>query len=236
MSVSLQKLQSDLQSAIISRDPARADFLPIVGRDAGRAKCNDARDRLEVYQSDWWYRLLNHFERIFPQTSEAIGESFEVVVASYFQAHPSRYFRIVHTPNDFCAFLRERNFSSRICELADQEWNEVLVEAAPEPKSWQQKDFASLSEGELAALDFLVEPAFYVGRVDGAPYVIYRNEEDACVDDLTETRFQFLSWLKGNSRTSLESILERGGADELTLCLRQKILSPIFADIKPTQK
>ncbi len=225
--MSLRQLQSEMLRAVIDGDEGGA--LPVVAQpDFTR------RERIAIYHDDWWLRLLRHFENVYPDTSaEAGSELFSQIVREFLAANPPHSYQIMVTSRGFADFLSARGCDTRICELAAREWQELQVEAAPWAREWSEAELAHLDEDALASLRFFVEPAFAAGRVAGVPWLLTRPTEDVEEENLTEEKFDFLSWLREYAEVSIAEIAARGGDAFLTDCLADKILTPI---LKPARK
>ena len=96
-----------------------------------------AAERLEVYNQQYWYRLLESLAEDFPRLKKALGErAFRRLCEDYLEAHPSSSYTLRNLGRRLPDFLRAR---PRLGDIARFEW--ALIEAydaaelpPPDPK------------------------------------------------------------------------------------------------------
>lgn len=140
---SLRQLQSFMWQAI-SRAPT-GDFemrkrwvdgtdLREVANQYVRASANlTSFQRLEIYNQQYWYRLLDCLEDDFPGLKSLLGErKFEKLSREYLSAHPSSRFSLRDLGENLVSFLEIRNDLIEpdvlLClEMARFEWARIVA-------------------------------------------------------------------------------------------------------------
>ena len=102
----------------LQREMAAAVMLPLTADEQMRAKTPDGRstaaiaesfiapnsrltafERLEIYNRQYWFRVLSALAEDFPALSSVVGASaFEALSIAYLTAHPSRSFTMRNLP------------------------------------------------------------------------------------------------------------------------------------------
>ncbi len=97
-----------------------------------------AFERLQIYNQQYWWRLLGAFGEDFPGVRAILGQRrFDRLALAYLQAHPSRSWTLRNLGSQFPAFLaaNAEPGSSLAVDMARLEWARILVydEAALDP-------------------------------------------------------------------------------------------------------
>ncbi len=94
-------------------------------------------DRLEIYNQQYWYRLLDCFDDDFPGLKSLLGEKrFLDLTREYLSAHPSGCFTLRNLGVNLVSFLRNRTDliepEIELClEMAEFEWARVVAFDGP---------------------------------------------------------------------------------------------------------
>jgi hypothetical protein len=138
--------------AQIQREMARAVMMPLTRDEEMRRETPDGRlteqvaasfiapnsalsafERLEIYNRQYWYRVLGALAEDFPALRSVVGgRAFEAMSIAYLTAHPSRSFTLRNLGSKFAEWLaRNPQFAGRRARLAEDvarmEW--AFVEA-----------------------------------------------------------------------------------------------------------
>jgi hypothetical protein len=109
----------------------------------------DPGERLDVYRSMYFLRLLEVLREDYPQLAQLLGDdAFAELARVYLSAHPSRHPSVRHVGDALPEFLATRapgDLPPLAADLARLEWVRREVFDAP--------DAAPLTAGDLAALD-----------------------------------------------------------------------------------
>lgn len=146
----------------------------------GQALCEEllpgprtsVRDRLAVYNRQYWFRLFTALQREYPLTAQLVGMwMFNELVARYLVTHPPSHFDLQQIAPGFVGFLRvalssERAFadvpSAAILEAASIDRGFAQVFLAPEERALDaarlaRTDFAQTRLRQSASVVFLSE-------------------------------------------------------------------------------
>ena len=180
-SMSLEEIQREMASAVMT---------PLTADDNMRREAPDGRpmervaaafiapnsrlssfERLEIYNRQYWYRILGALAEDFPALHYVIGSrAFDAMSVAYLNAHPSRSFTLRNLGSHLAEWLTtNRHFAARRADLAVDvariEWAfvEAFDGAEREPLTLDQ--IATLDGGSHLALQphlQLVELAYPV--------------------------------------------------------------------------
>lgn len=90
-----------------------------------------ARDRLAVYNRQYWFRLFTVMQTAFPLTSRLLGAwTFNGLASRFLLAHPPHHWDLDHAPDGFETWLSDA--------LNDGDPREVLLDAAALDTSWRK--------------------------------------------------------------------------------------------------
>jgi len=110
-----------------------------------------AFERLEIYNRQYWFRVMAALAEDFPALKAVLGETrFEALARHYLASHPSRSFTLRNLGSSLPAWLAEhREFAGDRAELAldvaRMEWAYI--------ESFDLAELAPISMDETAALD-----------------------------------------------------------------------------------
>jgi hypothetical protein len=177
--------------AQLQREMARAVMMPLTADEDMRAESPDGRpmaqvaasfiapnsrlnsfERLEIYNRQYWYRVLGALAEDFPALRSVIGaRAFEAMSVAYLSEHPSRSFSLRNLGSHLAEWLKKNpHFSGRRAHLAEDvariEWAfvEAFDGAEREPLTLEQ--ISTLDGGSrlslqphlrLVALDFPID-------------------------------------------------------------------------------
>jgi len=161
----------------IQREMAHAVMTPLTAADEMRKESRDGRsmegiaksfiapnsklssfDRLEIYNRQYWYRVLGALAEDFPALRSVIGSrAFDAVSVAYIDSHPNRSFTLRNLGSRLSEFLAANpHFAGRRADLAVDvariEWAfvEAFDSAEHEPLTLEQ--IATLEGGSHLAL------------------------------------------------------------------------------------
>ncbi len=160
----------DLES--LQREMAAAVMQPLTKDDSMRSTATDGRamtevaasfiapnsrltafDRLEIYNRQYWYRVLGALAEDFPALRALIGERrFEALSIAYLTEHPSRSFTLRNLGSKLPEWLSDHpQHAGRrhrlAADLARMEWASIEAFDAPERDPLTQRQIAAL-QGE----------------------------------------------------------------------------------------
>jgi len=166
--MSLEQIQREMASAVMT---------PLTGGDDMRKEAPDGRsmerlaasiiapnsrlssfERLEIYNRQYWYRILGALSEDFPALRSVIGSrAFDAMSVAYLNAHPSRSFTLRNLGSQLAQWLTTNShFAARRADLAVDvvriEWAfvEAFDGAEHEPLTLDQ--IATLDGGSHLAL------------------------------------------------------------------------------------
>jgi len=103
--------------------------------------------RLEIYNKQYWYRILDSLEEDFAGILTIVGrEKFTKLCEAYVSQHPSRTFSLRDLGNKMAQFIRlnpsyAAPYARMACETAQVEWAEInAMDAATNPPLDMGKD------------------------------------------------------------------------------------------------
>lgn len=111
-----------------------------------------AFERLELYNRQYWYRVIGAFQEDFPALAAVIGpRRFDALTAAYLQAHPSRSFTLRNLGGKLVDWLRENpEYAGRrhalALDTARLEWAYVEAFDAAELPVLTKEQVAGLNE------------------------------------------------------------------------------------------
>ena len=159
--MSLAELQREMAAAVMQPLTADEDMQPVLpdGRDmhtvaasfiAPNSKLNSF-ERLEIYNRQYWYRVLGALAEDFPALRAVVGaRAFEALSIAYLTAHPSRSFTLRNLGSKLADWLGANpQFTGRRHRLAIDvvriEW--AFIEA------FDNAEYAPLTIEQIATLD-----------------------------------------------------------------------------------
>jgi hypothetical protein len=162
--------QGEMSLAELQREMAAAVMMPLIADEGMRAVAPDGRpmdavaasfiapnsrlsafERLEIYNRQYWFRVLDALAEDFPALRAVVGErAFEALSIAYLTAHPSRSFSMRNLGSKLAEWLaRNPQFAGRrqrlALDVARIEW--AFVEA------FDSADRAPLTPEQIATLD-----------------------------------------------------------------------------------
>lgn len=90
-------------------------------------------ERIEIYNRQYWYRLLESIQEDFPGLLALLGEkAFHRLFVAYMAAHPSRSYTLRDLGESLPQFIREHSEFTPDCaalsaELASLEWAQIVA-------------------------------------------------------------------------------------------------------------
>jgi hypothetical protein len=137
---SLYQLQSLMADAIMR--PLKNDSMQSIWLDGGDTAKYAAQfikpnqrlssfERLEIYNKQYWYRLLESLQDDFPGLNALLGHKrFEKLSIAYLNRYPSRSYTLNHLAKDLANFIKEEpNLTAPDTEVAHEiaclEWAEI---------------------------------------------------------------------------------------------------------------
>jgi hypothetical protein len=158
-------MNQSMSLAQIQREMARAVMMPLTVEEEMRREAADGRpmeqvagsfiapnsrlssfERLEIYNRQYWFRVLGALAEDFPALRSVIGaRAFEAMSVAYLSAHPSRSFTLRNLGSHLSDWLRKNpQFAGRRAALANDvarvEWAfvEAFDAAQHEPLTLEQ--------------------------------------------------------------------------------------------------
>lgn len=98
-------------------------------------------ERLEIYNKQYWFRLLDSLQEDFPGLNTVLGDQcFEELCVAYLVAYPSRSYTLNHLGAQLAKFIQEEPeivhpHSQLAYEVACMEWAEIVAFDAQEKSS-----------------------------------------------------------------------------------------------------
>lgn len=145
-------MTQSMSLAQLQREMARAVMMPLTSDEEMRRVSPDGRpmdwvaqsfiapnsklsafERLEIYNRQYWYRVLGALSEDFPALRSVVGDrAFEAMSVAYLTAHPSRSFSLRNLGSNFAEWLQKNpQYAGRRAPLAQDiarmEW--AFVEA-----------------------------------------------------------------------------------------------------------
>ena len=158
--------------------------------------------RVGVYAEMYWLRMRDTLRDDFPRVVKALGdEAFDVLVAKYIKAHPSRHFSLGHLGRSFAEFLADQD--PALSRIAALEWAEARAFVAADSPVVDASELAAINEETFARVR--LTPAPSLSLLKGGTVVWRRGLEVFHVD------------VPAAEARSLESLLS-GAGDLPTLC------------------
>lgn len=197
-----------------------------------RGPRQSAAERIEIYRSGYYSRLVECLADDYPALKHALGdEAFEELCHAYVRAHPSRSPSLNYFGRHFSQFLAQRGGASAgfSSELAQLEWALVEVLHAREsdelpllqlseygPDAWARARFRPSAALRVFQFAYPVNAYFQSFRDDQEPAIpslrttrvaVYRRSKLLWRLELSDVMYQLLTWLL--SGVSLGEALER---------------------------
>jgi hypothetical protein len=169
--------QNTMDLASLQREMAAAVMQPLTQDDNMRAAASDGRqmadvaesfiapnsrltafERLEIYNRQYWYRVLGALAEDFPALRAVIGrERFDALSIAYLAEHPSRSFTLRNLGSKLPEWLTAHpEFAGRrhrlAVDLVRMEWAFVEAFDAPERDPLTQRQIAALQGDSKLAL------------------------------------------------------------------------------------
>ena len=139
---SFQRLQRWMQATVMHPDgvvegvnsPAARAEIDAPANEAGkilmRSKSQTALERLAIYGSAYYGRLVECMREEFPAVAHTLGdETFDAFAVAYLQSYPSRSYTLTQLGKDFPRFLVETR-PEREAGEAEISWPEFLADLA----------------------------------------------------------------------------------------------------------
>jgi hypothetical protein len=177
----------------VASGAARAGQLPLadVIRSGPR---QSAAERLEIYRSGYYSRLVECLADDYPAVKHALGDqAFEELCHAYVLAHPSRSPSLNYFGQHFAPFLAHRGGASArfSSELAQLEWALVEVLHARESDELPLVQLSEYGPDAWARARFRPSAALRVFQFDypvNAYFQSVRDEQESAIPSLRTTR------------------------------------------------
>ncbi len=141
----------------------------------------EARERLELYHRQYWFRLLDSIDEDFPALKRLLGkEYFWRLIEAYLELVPSRSFTLRHLGSGLADFLRVNpglagGHPVHAAELARLEY--ALCETFEQPKR------PAVAPGKLAETKLALQPHLRLFAFHTPVDEIWRLDDEAAISD-----------------------------------------------------
>jgi len=141
----------------------------------------EARERLELYHRQYWFRLLDSIDEDFPALKRLLGkENFWRLIEAYLELVPSRSFTLRHLGSGLADFLRMNpglagSHPVHAAELARLEY--ALCETFEQPKR------PAVAPEKLAETKLALQPHLRLFAFHTPADEIWRLDDDAAISD-----------------------------------------------------
>jgi hypothetical protein len=114
-------------------------------------------ERLEIYNKQYWFRVLDSMSEDFPGLRAVLGERrFDAMAKAYLVANPSRSFTLRHLPSQLVPWLRKHpqwagKNQKLAVDLARLEWADIEAFDAKAEPPLRQSDLLSARGRDAAA-------------------------------------------------------------------------------------
>jgi hypothetical protein len=118
-------------------------------------------ERLEIYNQQYWIRLLDSLQEDFPGLQTILGsEKFELLSIAYLTQYPSRSYSLNHLGSNLSRFILEKpDLTYPRCRLAYEmacfEWAEIVAYDAQSKPSLKSK---YLQDKDPSQITLLIQP------------------------------------------------------------------------------
>jgi len=166
--MSLAELQHEMAAAVMQPLTADEDMSPVStdGRDMSKVAASfiapnsklNSFERLEIYNRQYWYRVLGALAEDFPALRAVVGaRAFEALSVAYLSAHPSRSFTLRNLGSQLTNWLiANPQFTGRRHRLAVDvtriEWAFIEAFDNAESTPLTVEEIATLDAGSRLAL------------------------------------------------------------------------------------
>ncbi len=129
--------------------------------------------RVGIYAEMYWLRMRDALRDDFSKVAKAVGdEAFEVLVAKYIKAHPSRHFSLGQVGRGFAEFLQTE--APELSGIAALQWAEAQAFVAPDSPVIEAKALSVINEETFASVRLTAAPSL---RMAGRTVVWRRGFE-----------------------------------------------------------
>jgi len=114
-------------------------------------------ERLEIYNKQYWFRVLDSLIEDFPGLRAVLGERrFDAMAEQYLVAHPSRSFTLRHLPSQLVPWLRKHpkwagKDQKLALDIARLEWADIEAFDAKAEPPLEQKDLLQTNGSDSGA-------------------------------------------------------------------------------------
>lgn len=110
--IELKKIQRAFQESLENHNDAVTDYI-------SKPEDMNAKDRLQVYYNDYFFRLRDALQEDYEKTCRLIGKSkFEFLAKAYMKAYPSTSYTLREIGYEFPKFLETQKQDPALVELA----------------------------------------------------------------------------------------------------------------------
>jgi len=146
----------------------------------------DAVERLDIYASMYFFRLLDCLAEDFPRVVEAIGrDRFHNLVTDYLLAHPSASPSLRLLGRQLPEFAKAHEIAGEfpyVADLARLDWARVDVFDAPDVPALTREALASLPGDRAGDVRFKLIPGFRLLRLEYDVARIWRTLQEGRAD------------------------------------------------------
>lgn len=128
-------------------------------------------ERLEIYNKQYWFRLLDSLQEDFPGLNAILGdERFEALCVAYLTAYPSRSYSLNHLGAGLARFIRDNPEFTHPCssmayQATSMEWAEIVAYDADAKTPLAQK---SLKNADPEKIVLRLQPHITILELDYA--------------------------------------------------------------------
>lgn len=194
---SLSNLQNSFMSAILLGDLAKTvdlilDKAPL-----------DTKERFEIYQHGYQFRILESLKEDFQRMHKFVGEEiFEEHANECLHRHPSTYTNLAEYSQNFVSFAESK--SAELFELASLDWLEILCDQAPAINAKTQLSLEEITAG--VAFELVKNPSLQIFESKTKSFVIYKRDELVYCDEIEKSGAAVILQLK--QPISLDEVTE----------------------------
>jgi hypothetical protein len=221
----LASLQRAFQQHVLNGDDA------IAQRVASSAAV-PASQRLKVYEDAYRLRLVDALAHNYPRLRELLGdEQFNELAQEYLQAHPSSNPSVRWLGDRLPDFLRERETTPVLSDLARWEWVIAAAFDAPDAAPVDANELAGVAADAWPALKFEFHPSMQLLEMHSNAAAIFKalTETEAVPEPQAQETQTWLIWrqeftpryrsLQSDEATALTTAKNHGSFEDICTSL-----------------
>lgn len=156
------------------------------------------RERLQIYHSAYRLRLVEALRNDYSAVAQTLGEeSFVKMCAEFIATYPSQHSSLRWLGKKLPAFLREQQYKTHICELAEFEWAQTMAFDAADASLATAENLRLLTPEAWMSLQLEFHPSVQLLRFhSNAPALWNRciKEPDSAASEIV-TAIEPQAWL-----------------------------------------